>query len=115
MSHGDFEINDYTETAYDEMTRWAHGFLMDVAEDMVDLSKREPPVGSPVSEPHGGHNRDSTRMDPAVPPDDALEVEVATESGYGGYLELGTKYMEARPYLSTAFDDAVANAERAYS
>lgn len=27
-----------------------------------------------------------------------------TQSGYGGYLELGTKYIKARPYLYPAFN-----------
>lgn len=30
-------------------------------------------------------------------------AEIFSQSGYGGYLEIGTKKMHARPYLYTAF------------
>jgi HK97 gp10 family phage protein len=32
-----------------------------------------------------------------------VTAELYTQSGYGGYLEIGTKKMHARPYLYTAF------------
>ena len=33
-----------------------------------------------------------------------IVAEVFTQSGYGGYLEIGTVKMPARPYLKPAFD-----------
>src|SRR4051812_35668671 len=33
-----------------------------------------------------------------------VQAELFTQSGYGGYLEIGTSKMKARPYLIPAFD-----------
>lgn len=36
-----------------------------------------------------------------------IEGMVFTQAGYGGYVEVGTKYMPARPYIITAFQKNV--------
>lgn len=37
-----------------------------------------------------------------------IQATLFTQSGYGGYLEIGTRKMPARPYLQPAFDEGVA-------
>ena len=39
-------------------------------------------------------------------PDRGDDLYVVTTSGYGGYLELGTRRMKARPYFAPAFERA---------
>jgi HK97 gp10 family phage protein len=56
-----------------------------------------PPKFGPV--PSTGHNARS--IDHKVTDD---ELQVYTESGYGGWLEIGTSKMEARPYFRPAFE-----------
>lgn len=46
-----------------------------------------------------GHNRDSLAYKM-----DGMNGEVYTESGYGGWLEIGTTKMPARPYFQPAFE-----------
>lgn len=53
-----------------------------------------------------GTNRrsiDSTVMDTDAGP----QAELFTQSGYGGYLELGTSKMRAQPYLNPAFEQHI--------
>jgi HK97 gp10 family phage protein len=38
---------------------------------------------------------------------DGVKAELFTQSGYGAYLELGTRKMDARPYLWPAFEQFV--------
>jgi len=38
-----------------------------------------------------------------------IQGQLFTQSGYGGYLEIGTSKMPARPYLQPAFDEGVAS------
>jgi HK97 gp10 family phage protein len=39
--------------------------------------------------------------------DEGVQAELFTQSGYGGYLELGTSKMRAQPYLNPAFDEHI--------
>jgi len=53
-----------------------------------------------------GHNRRS--IDSVVNPSDAgPEAELFTQSGYGGYLEVGTSRMRAQPYIYPAFEQHI--------
>ncbi len=40
--------------------------------------------------------------------DDGVHAQLYTQSGYGGYLELGTRKMAAQPYLQPAFEEGIA-------
>lgn len=50
----------------------------------------------------GGTNRRSIDTD-VKKTATGVFARLFTQSGYGGYLELGTRYMRARPYLFPAF------------
>lgn len=39
---------------------------------------------------------------------EGVEAQLFTQSGYGGYLELGTAKMRAQPYLNPAFETHIA-------
>ena len=68
----------------------AEGFQRNVAE------KKKHPSGT-------GTNRrsiDSTVTETA----EGVQAQLFTQSGYGGYLELGTSKMRAQPYLNPAFE-----------
>lgn len=61
---------------------------------------------SPVRAHFGGHNRRSINPNGAVNTSGAIDIdpkdicaEIFTTSGYGGYLEVGTRKMSARPYI----------------
>jgi hypothetical protein len=61
-----------------------------------------------------GHNRrniDATVTDTPNGP----EAELFTTSGYGGYLEVGTSKMAARPYLWPAFSKFIGNLSKLIS
>ena len=66
--------------------------LSDFAGAMATEAKTQSPVDT-------GHNRDSIDFTAK-----GLHAEVFTESGYGGFLEVGTSRMAARPYFRPAFD-----------
>lgn len=97
----DFKLNSRAPMALAEISKIAHGRLQDFGENMVELAKRPPPQGSPVAKKHGGNNRDSIDCEPAG----WLRFRVATQSGYGAYLELGTSKMAARPYFAPAYEE----------
>lgn len=50
-----------------------------------------------------GTNRRSIDTEISLVPE-GIKAELFTQSGYGGYLEIGTKKMQARPYLLPAFN-----------
>lgn len=93
-------VNDYTEEALQEMVRLSNQrCVIDFVEIFVMHIKDLSPYET-------GHNRDSVRMEPATPnlEDPHLTVTVQTESGYGGWLEVGTARMAARPYFAPAYE-----------
>lgn len=64
--------------------------------------------GSPVKT---GTNRRSIDVEVKRNDEGMVTAELFTQSGYGGYLELGTRFMRARAYLYPAFmqfRDAIA-------
>ena len=80
-----------------EANKRAGATLADFAELMAGFAKE----GSPKLT---GHNARSITF---VAPKGKKGVRVFTESGYGGYLEIGTKRMSPRPYFRPAWDKAV--------
>lgn len=102
------------EVTIQQLTNATDYALKAMAMRMAALAKRPPPKGSPVAgvrvpewswvkktKGPGGHNRDSIRFEKA----DHLKYVVRTETGYGGFLELGTSKMPARPYMAPAFKE----------
>lgn len=73
--------------------------IIEIGEVMVAYAQRDSPFKK-------GHNRRSIRLEPPSPQPQALAVSIVTESGYGGYLELGTERMEARPYIAPNYEPA---------
>ena len=76
--------------------------MVRLCEEIIAGAKRR----SPVAKEHGGTNRrsinpDGVRIDPQT-----LAGEIITTSGYGGYLEVGTRRMPARPYIVPAAEEA---------
>ena len=55
------------------------------------------------SETVGGEEESGGAADVRLEPNDGC---VYTQSGYGGYLEVGTQTMDARPYIWPAFVDS---------
>jgi HK97 gp10 family phage protein len=49
-----------------------------------------------------GHNRQSIEADVVLTPQ-GPQATLITQSGYGGYLEVGTSKMRAQPYIWPAF------------
>ncbi|MBI5092233.1 MAG: hypothetical protein HZB26_07265 [Candidatus Hydrogenedentes bacterium] len=47
-----------------------------------------------------------------MPDGDNIGFRVYTQSGYGGWLEVGTKRMDARPYIAPGFEKAVNDLKR---
>lgn len=107
------------EVTIKQLTNATDYALKSMAFRMQTLAKRPPPKGSPVAgvrvpewswvkktkkKKKGAHNRDSIKIEKA----DHLKYVVRTETGYGGFLELGTSKMPARPYLAPAFKEAKA-------
>jgi HK97 gp10 family phage protein len=79
------EVLDKTEKAAEKALK---NVIVDIAADAVK--------GSPVDT---GHNRRSIDYEAK-----GLSGSVFSTSGYGGYLEVGTRKMIARPYFKPALD-----------
>lgn len=73
---------------------------MDIIKDFCSAMADGCRERSPVAAIKGGHNRDSIAWESS-----GLSGKVFSESGYGGWLEIGTSKMPARPYFRPAFED----------
>jgi len=69
--------------------------------DTVIAIARDVVNGSPVLT---GNNRRSVQYDIR-----GLGADIFSSSGYGGYLEIGTSKMPARPYFKPAYDKNIGN------
>lgn len=110
------------------------GHVQGLANESVELAKEGSPVGTPESTGiagyRGGTNRRSITADysegaggasgaigeegsaggnEGMPSGDDIGMRIYTQSGYGGYLEIGTSRMAARPYIVPGFTTAVGN------
>lgn len=83
-------------------------FEADIKSDAVRMSPVRAPKGphNPRGIP-GGTNRRSIDTD-VNQTEEGVEASIYTQSGYGGYLEVGTRKMAARPYIGPAFDQNIA-------
>lgn len=80
----------------------------DIIEEVVDASTRYAQRESPY---RFGHNRSSLTWDKSGGKSgDVPGYRIYTQSGYGGYLELGTARMAARPYIEPSIRRAIHEA-----
>jgi hypothetical protein len=86
-------IRDNSRAVIAAASLWMQDRLESFARLMVGGAKHLSPVDT-------GHNRDSVTWR-KIP----NGVDVHTESGYGGWLEIGTQDMAARPYFRPAFEE----------
>lgn len=77
------------------------GKLREFAMTMQRKAKMRSPVLT-------GNNRRSIAFDQPG----SMQLRVYTESGYGGFLELGTTRMAARPYFAPAYEETKQAFER---
>ena len=80
--------------AIPEMEKQEAARLQDFLEVMVEHAKDSSPFQT-------GHNRGSIAMDRH-----GINGRVYTQSGYGGWLEIGTSRMAPRLYIRGSFDKA---------
>lgn len=74
-----------------EINRRVDGLLNELAEEIAADARRFAPVDT-------GQLRDSIRPEPAR----GGRVQITADADYAGYVELGTRYMDAQPYLRPA-------------
>lgn len=82
--------------------------LKEVAEKAIERVAKEEiePRAKDLSPKDTGHNAKTITTEIAeVSGSQKVEVQMFTTSGYGGYLEAGTRKMAARPYLWTAYQE----------
>ncbi len=70
---------------------------MDIIKDFCSAMADGCRERSPVAAIRGGNNRAWESS--------GLSGKVFSESGYGGWLEIGTSKMKARPYFRPAFEE----------
>jgi len=93
----DVIINSKFKDVEEKVQRATEGALKDVVTEIT--------YDTIANSPHQhGTNRRSIRMRI-----NGLVAEIFSTSGYGGYLEVGTVKMPARPYFRPAFDRNIRN------
>ncbi len=80
---------------YNEMLARSYSKLRDLAALTASKSADKSPYDT-------GNNRDSIKWEEAK----KNEYIIFTESGYGGWLEIGTSKMAAPPYIKPAYAEA---------
>lgn len=88
-------VQDNSRSVIEEARRLAAEQIATFCGSMTEAAKEL----SPVAKVKGGNNRDSIDYRAS-----GLSGEIFTESGYGGWLEVGTSKMAARPYFRPAFE-----------
>ena len=82
------------QEAFNGVRRAVVGRLVEGCQDVVADAKR-------LSPKRTGHNRRS--IDYKMVVGTQINASVVTSSGYGGYLEVGTRKKAARPYIIPAY------------
>ena len=90
--------------AGEQIRRAVEAGLRDTVVAITRQTKQSPPVGSPRLT---GNNARSIDFDVK-----GLTGRVFSTSGYGGFLEVGTARMPARPYFKPALDMNIGNLPR---
>ena len=93
------KVNDNSEAVLKEVRRYSVAKLRTFAEVMTAKAKQLSPFAF-------GHNRRSIAFRETALWSASLAFIVYTESGYGGWLELGTSKMAPREYIRPSFDYA---------
>ena len=75
------------------------------AKELSPVSDENPQIGDGKYRPTG-NNKNSIDVEVIETPE-GVKGRLFTQSGYGGYLEVGTAKMQARPYIYPAFDEFV--------
>lgn len=88
-------------SGYNEMMAQSYRKTRDLAELTADGARGYSPYDT-------GNNRDSIQFKESG----RGRFMVYTESGYGGWLEIGTTKMPARPYIRPAYYEAKDELER---
>ena len=86
------DVRDNSRNVIEEARRLAAEQIALFCSTMAVEAKELSPVDT-------GHNRDS--IDYTA---NGLSGEIFTQSGYGGWLEVGTSKMDAQPYFRPAFE-----------
>ncbi len=96
----DVVINDRSRAALAEINRLSNTALTEFVETTVEIAKRPPPIGAP---------RDTGNLSDSIASDNpkSRHFRVFTQTGYGGYVELGTAKMDRRPFLAPAIGETV--------
>jgi HK97 gp10 family phage protein len=96
------KLNLRTAEAKEEVRTATFAAVQETFEIDIKAAAKE---GSPVLT---GTNKRSIDTEVTQIPS-GVQAKLFTQSGYGGYLEIGTRNMSARPYLQPAFDEGVSN------
>lgn len=95
---GHFRINATPVNVMTAAVKLGMRDLEELCGIMTELARQKTPVKTGKNRRSIGH---TVRLRNDVP-----VATVFTSSGYGGWLEIGTSKMEARPYMAPAFDTA---------
>jgi HK97 gp10 family phage protein len=99
------KFTDNTREAMNVIRNAGERNFTNFIDDMGEMAKSLSPIDT-------GNNRNSIKSKGEWGNKLTLNFEIYTESGYGGYLELGTKKMAARPYFAPAFQHAYSDLKK---
>ncbi len=72
--------------------------------ELTDNAQSKAPVSTERTNPHGVHGQLRDSIEASIE-DDGMAGIVRTEAEYAEYVELGTRFMEAQPYMKPAFEE----------
>lgn len=93
---GAVTIKDHTPKVLRIVTKLTSGALIDFTEGAVARAQEKSPLQT-------GHNKREITWHSIG----KNSTKIETSSGYGGYLELGTSKMPARPYFAPSFREMI--------